>query len=163
MRVLTVKQPWASLLCEGKKDCENRLWRPKNNVGLLLIHTSKTEQKVFSKEEGNVIYPFMRNSNQEDISKGHYKEYSSIIGCVILNGVTKENYSKWCERLGNPWHWKITYPILFDENHVIHSVKGKMRIWNYSVTRELAEYIIKEYREKYNISLTSLDFPEIEF
>lgn len=39
-RALTVKQPWADLIVEGKKDVENRGWSV-NWRGVVLIHSSK--------------------------------------------------------------------------------------------------------------------------
>ena len=39
--VLSVRQPWAWLLCEGLKDVENRNWRT-NYRGELFIHAGKS-------------------------------------------------------------------------------------------------------------------------
>ena len=39
VKVLTVKQPWASLIVHGIKDIENRSWRT-NFRGRVLIHSS---------------------------------------------------------------------------------------------------------------------------
>ncbi len=41
IRVLSVQQPWAWLICFGEKDVENRTWTT-NYRGLLLIHASLT-------------------------------------------------------------------------------------------------------------------------
>lgn len=40
MRALTIRQPWAELICAGFKDVENRFWRYRN-PGDLLIHAGK--------------------------------------------------------------------------------------------------------------------------
>lgn len=40
MKVLSVQQPWASLICTGVKDVENRTWQPKEVPGRILIHAS---------------------------------------------------------------------------------------------------------------------------
>ncbi|WP_311416532.1 ASCH domain-containing protein, partial [Hoylesella shahii] len=41
MKILFVRQPWASLLVSGLKDIENRTWAP-NFKGRILIHASST-------------------------------------------------------------------------------------------------------------------------
>ena len=41
MKVLSVQQPWATMICSGIKDVENRTWKPKENPGRILIHASK--------------------------------------------------------------------------------------------------------------------------
>ena len=33
MKLLTIKQPWASLICMGIKDVENRTWRQDSLIG----------------------------------------------------------------------------------------------------------------------------------
>ena len=50
MKALSVKQPWASVLCAGIKDVENRTWQTKGAPGRILIHATKT--KVESNYEG---------------------------------------------------------------------------------------------------------------
>lgn len=42
MKCLSVKQPWASLICGGIKDVENRSWRVNDEPGRILIHAGKT-------------------------------------------------------------------------------------------------------------------------
>jgi len=39
MKCITIKQPWASLICEGIKNVENRTWKTKVR-GRVLIHAS---------------------------------------------------------------------------------------------------------------------------
>ena len=52
MKVLSVQQPWASLIVAGIKDVENRTWKPKEMPGRILIHASKkcTERTVCNNE-----------------------------------------------------------------------------------------------------------------
>ena len=37
MKALSVKQPWASVICTSLKDVENRTWKPVQTPGLFLI------------------------------------------------------------------------------------------------------------------------------
>ena len=46
MKTISVQQPWASLICAGIKDIENRTWKPKENPGRILIHASKKAPKT---------------------------------------------------------------------------------------------------------------------
>ena len=39
MKTISVQQPWASLICAGIKDVENRNWKPKDNPGRMYILT----------------------------------------------------------------------------------------------------------------------------
>lgn len=53
MRVLTLRQPWASLIALGHKKIETRSWRT-DYRGPLLIHAAKTfssEERLFASEE----------------------------------------------------------------------------------------------------------------
>ena len=45
MKALSLKQPWAELILQGKKTIETRKWRT-NFRGKFLIHASKTPDKV---------------------------------------------------------------------------------------------------------------------
>ena len=40
MKVLSVQQPWASLICAGIKDVENRTWKAAKVPDRILIHAS---------------------------------------------------------------------------------------------------------------------------
>lgn len=47
MKLLTIKQPWASLICLGIKDVENRTWRQNSLIGeRLLIMASKKDENM---------------------------------------------------------------------------------------------------------------------
>jgi len=50
MKTLSVKQPWAQLICSGLKDIENRTWKcPQKYIGKrVLIHASGSHGKKFN-------------------------------------------------------------------------------------------------------------------
>lgn len=50
MKTLSIQQPWASLICAGIKDVENRTWKAAEIPGKILIHASskKVTQNFFS-------------------------------------------------------------------------------------------------------------------
>lgn len=48
MKTLSIQQPWASLVCAGIKDVENRTWKAAQVPGRILIHaSSKKVTKYF--------------------------------------------------------------------------------------------------------------------
>ena len=58
MKVLTIKQPWATLIAKGYKEYEFRTWKTKYR-GDILIHAGKSiDKKAMSRfEEYNLVYP----------------------------------------------------------------------------------------------------------
>lgn len=49
LKVLSVKQPWASLIVNGQKDVENRTWKTRYR-GRLLIHASQRSDDISRSE-----------------------------------------------------------------------------------------------------------------
>jgi hypothetical protein len=47
MKILSVRQPWASLIASGVKDVENRTW-PTKYRGAVLIHASQRADEISS-------------------------------------------------------------------------------------------------------------------
>lgn len=147
MITLSVKQPWAYLLCSGIKDIENRTWKlPEKYKGeRVLIHASAK----------NDLYSFSKEQVQEMHSKGIDKSYltgkgkaylSAIIGSVRFVDWVVNHESIWAEKstgvlVGNKFYhkdgdvpiynWVVADPILFDKP--ILNVKGKLRFWSYGI------------------------------
>ena len=121
MKAITVKQPWASLICGGVKDVENRTWKT-NYRGRILVHAASTDFD-FSKS--------MTSEYQRYYIKSVQKPYihSAIIGSVCIVDCIKsvdDNYEPWgglyC------YHWKLANPELFPEPI---PCKGKLSLWDY--------------------------------
>jgi hypothetical protein len=53
MKAISVQQPYADWIVDGKKAVENRTW-PCDYRGLLLIHASKTKRMAYEIGDGNV-------------------------------------------------------------------------------------------------------------
>lgn len=145
MKTLSVKQPWAYLLCSGIKDIENRTWKlPKKYKGeRVLIHASAK----------NDLYSFSKEQMQEMHSKGIDKSYltgkgkaylSAIIGSVRFVDCVINHQSIWAEKshyevnlalhpLRPIYNWVVADPILFDKP--ILDVKGKLSFWDYDLGR----------------------------
>jgi hypothetical protein len=131
MKVLSVQQPWASAICTGVKDIENRTWQPKSAPGRILIHASaKKVPKDF--DEMN-LDPEMISTMANLKLFGIMPEYedmplSAIIGYVDVTGFDSEkNDSPWAG--ANSTHWHLENAYLFDEP--IKDVKGKLGLFDY--------------------------------
>ena len=124
MRVLTIKQPWASLIIEGYKRFEFRSWKTKYR-GELLIHAGKSIDK-----------------EAYERLKGYLTEMplGKIIGRVELTDCIKTTPEFFAERLkGNKdiytksifkedYAWQVELKEKFDKPI---DVKGKLGLWDY--------------------------------
>lgn len=103
MKALSIKQPWAWLICSGYKDCENRNWSLPKSFYLpqrIYVHASK---KV---DDEGAIWLW---ENKERLGiQGVIKEWTNIcnfwkgsflIGSVDIVGQITENDLEW---FGNP-------------------------------------------------------------
>lgn len=144
MKVITVKQPWASLMFIDNgykpKNIENRTW--KTNVrGRILIHAGASVlsgDNLFTDEQydqihGDIMYKMMKGKLPT----------SAIIGSVEIVDCVVNHPSIWAEQTffpiddseGHPPHqiiynWVLENPILFDTPI---PAKGKLSFWNYEL------------------------------
>lgn len=86
MKVLSVRQPWATLLVRGHKKIETRTWNTKFR-GRLLIHASaKFDDKELSK-----IYPFnIYTGNPALLPLGKIIGEVTITGCEPVENLLKD-------------------------------------------------------------------------
>lgn len=97
MKCLSVKQPWASLICMGLKDVENRSWRPKTAPGRILIHAGASVDKYAQDEAEDIV-----GHSLPDLPRG------AIIGYVDVYDFTEHSDSVWAgEGHGSEWKWKL--------------------------------------------------------
>ena len=124
MKVLTIKEPWASLIINGYKEYEFRSWKTKYR-GKILIHAGMSLEKDNAKrfQEYNLEY-----------YKGAIIGEATITDCILVD-------TKFNEELR-----KINPLVYAKSNHVeayawklenikkyvnpIH-IKGKLGLWNY--------------------------------
>ena len=153
-KVLSVKQPWAYLICSGIKPVENRTWKlPEKYKGeRVLIHAS--ENSITFKQFCNYIESLdSENMELQKIVREncfrkswlHTLETSAIIGSVEIVDCVLNHPSIWAEK--TPWiinpsehrlkpiyNWVVVEPILFDKP--ILNVKGKLGFWDYDLPEE---------------------------
>ena len=132
MKVLSVQQPWASLICSGVKDIENRTWQPKEVPGRILIHASSKkiprdyDMKYLLPEEMSVISNLKLFGICPDYDEMYY---SSIIGYVDVVGFTTDSNSFWAGP--DQIHWQLENAYLFDQP--IQDVKGKLGLFDFDL------------------------------
>ena len=130
MKTLSVQQPWASLICSGVKDIENRTWQPKEVPGRILIHASSKkipkdyDLKYLLPEEISIISNLRKFGIVPEFED---MPLSAIIGYVDVVGFTTESDSVWAGE--GQIHWKLENAYLFDEP--IKDVKGKLNLFDY--------------------------------
>jgi hypothetical protein len=142
MKAISIKQPWAYLICSGIKDVENRNWKcPQKYIGQrILIHASAKPTV-----KGNCISCWMTEDQYKfitlNISSGkrlndicfleHYS--SAIIGSVKIVDCVVNHPSVWAEK--GVFNWVLSEPILY-ENPIVN-VKGKLSFWEYDGIEEV--------------------------
>lgn len=113
MKCLSIQQPWASLICGGIKDVENRSWRVNDAPGRILIHAGKTMRPV------GELPTFFGVLIDNAIACGYVPEVEdmplgAIIGYADIVGFTEECTSDWAqEGHGAEWKWQIENARLF--------------------------------------------------
>ena len=127
MKVLTIKQPWATLIMEGYKRFEFRSWKTKYR-GDLLIHAGKGVDKEAMRRLAKYI--------PEDMPTGKILGKVTLIDCIkcdekIKEVCLKENkdvYAKstFVER----YAWQLVNVKVFDEPI---EAKGKLNLWEFEI------------------------------
>ena len=138
MKALTVKQPFAHLICVGIKDVENRTWKcPEKYIGeRVLIHSSSKRSSDLFAINDEQHKDILHKQVVLGLSGRYSIDYSAIIGSVRITGCTINHPSVWAEKTGGGktvYNWILEDAILFDKS--ILEVKGKLSFWesNYEI------------------------------
>ena len=131
MKLLTIKQPWASLICLGIKDVENRTWKQNSLIGeRLLIMASKKEENMDSTNNR------WREEYQRLVADGIVPPLNElpkgvIIGYVDVVSIDEVHDSIWA---ADSSHLKyvLTNPHLFQTP--LPGVHGQPRPINYEIS-----------------------------
>ena len=122
MKVISIKQPWASLIISGYKIYEFRTWKTKYR-GRLLIHASKTiDKKALQRfEHLNLEYPLGQVIGEVD-----------LIDCLELNpSLARKIYNEDSNVYKNVlnhvgYAWKLENVKKYDDYITIN---GKLGLW----------------------------------
>lgn len=132
MKVLTIKQPWATLIINGYKRFEFRSWYT-NYRGELLIHAGKSVDK-----EAMIR---LEKYLDCDIPIGKIIGKVNITDCIKLDEKLKEkllleNADIYKNSIIGNFSWKIENVVKFKEEIY---VKGMLGIWNYDLGDKIDE------------------------
>lgn len=124
MKVITLKQPWATLVAEGYKKYEFRTWKT-NYRGEILIHAGKTIDKEGMKRVSNLNLEYPQSKILAKVT---------IKDCIELNSeknkeIINENplvYGNKFDRTG--YAWKLENVKKINSESII---QGKLGLWNY--------------------------------
>lgn len=141
MKTITIKQPWAHLICSGIKDIENRTW-PTKFRGRVLVHAAVTP---WGKLKPDSCFSHILTEDKfcdivcEKTMSGLYLDsypFGAIIGSVEIVDCVINHESIWAEKtdgydLDSPiiHNWVLKNPIMFPEPI---PAKGKLSFWEYT-------------------------------
>lgn len=123
LKVISIKEPWASLIINGYKKYEFRSWKT-NYRGLVLIHASKGTDKEASKF----------TSLNLDYQNGFIIGEAVITDCIPVTeefelDLVKENALVYESAVGRGGYaWKLDNIKIYNKKI---PVKGKLGLWEY--------------------------------
>ncbi len=130
MKVLTIKQPWATLIMQGDKRFEFRSWQTKYR-GDLLIHAGKGIDKEAMKRLVKYLL--------DEIPLGKILGKVTLVDCIRMcpefkEMLLKENsdiYTK--SSFSENFGWQVENVQVFDEPI---EAKGHLSLWEYDIDGE---------------------------
>lgn len=123
MKVLTIKEPWATLIINGYKKYEFRSWKT-NYRGKILIHAGKsTDKEAFSR---------VKDYNLEINNRSIIGE-CNITDCILVDEafdkkLRKENPVIYRNNHIGMYAWKLDNIVKYEK---CIAVKGKLGLWDY--------------------------------
>lgn len=129
MKAITIKNPWAYLICSGFKNIENRNWNT-HYRGKILIHAGKSWantdiKKLLTAPQLNSIPASLLDKINN--SSGLINE-GAIIGEAEILRVVETSNSLWADPESR-YYWELIKPVLY--KNPITGVKGQLGIWNF--------------------------------
>ncbi len=157
MKVISVKQPWAYLLCAGIKDIENRTWKlpEKYKNETILIHASGKYHHQLEWDLESMFTDEQWIALSEKATRHIVDELpvtSAIIGSLKFTDCVINHPNIWAEKskpiafdeFGFPieydrkiYNWEADDAVLFDKP--IMGVKGRLGFWDYPMSKD--EYL----------------------
>lgn len=125
MKVLTIRQPWASLIMAGLKEYEFRSWKT-NYRGELLIHAGKTIDKEAERRLKKYLPDVL--PTEQILGKVELIDCTKVTPQFLdeLRKVNPEIYAK--SMFKEEYAWNVKVLEKFDEPI---ETKGKLGLWNY--------------------------------
>ena len=126
MKVLSIKEPWASLIMNGTKKIETRSWKTKYR-GEIYIHASLSKAKITKPE----VYELIKDMN---FKCGYIICKCNLVDCIYMtdeyvNDMKTNHYEEYiCG------HYEVgRYAWIVEDVKVIEPIeaKGKLGLWKY--------------------------------
>ena len=127
MKVLTIKQPWATLIMQGDKRFEFRSWQTKYR-GELLIHAGKGIDKVAMKRLGKYL--------PNELPFGKILGKVTLVECVKMSPKFKEMLLKENSDIYTDSSFKENYGWQLENIEVFEEpieAKGRLSLWEYDL------------------------------
>ena len=124
MKVLTIREPWASLIINGYKEYEFRSWKT-NYRGKILVHAGKgIDNNILSRfDDYNLSY-----------EKGAIIGEATLVDCILVDDefsdlLKKNNPTVYFKsHYSSKYAWKLENVIKYEKPI---NVKGQLGLWNY--------------------------------
>ena len=128
MKVLSIKEPFATLICNGKKRIETRSWKT-NYRGELYIHASlsKMGKDVLNRDE------LMEVLDNDEVSYGNIICKCNLVDCIYMTKEFVEDIKKDHQEYICGEYSEGRYAWVLDDIEVLDKkipAKGKLGIWN---------------------------------
>lgn len=127
MKVLTIKQPWATLIMHGDKRFEFRSWQTKYR-GDLLIHAGKGIDKEAMKRLAKYI--------PEDMPTGKILGKVNLVDCIKMSSEFKEILLRENKDIYTDSSFKENYAWQLEDVEVFKEpieAKGNLSLWEYNL------------------------------
>jgi len=121
-KALSIKQPWAWLICVGYKDIENRDWFTKFR-GRIFVHAGQSRLAMPLSNFDYILKRLSKNQAAEFKSAYANMTFGAIIGEVDITDCVIESHSTW---FSGKYGFKLANPVLY-ENPI--PCKGKLGLF----------------------------------
>ena len=127
MNVLTIKQPWATLIMQGNKRFEFRSWQTKYR-GELLIHAGKGIDKEAVKRLANYL--------PKELPQGKILGKVTLVECIKMTPEFKEELIKENSYIYTKSSFQENYGWQLEDVYVFNEpidAKGHLSLWVYDL------------------------------
>lgn len=130
MKVITIKQPWATLIAKGYKEYEFRTWKTKYRGDILIHAGKKVDKEALNRFKYlNLEYPVGKIIAQATITDCIYvhEEFAQKLyqknPVIYKELISKDNWNEYGFKLENV---KEINPI---------TINGKLSLWDYNYNK----------------------------
>lgn len=134
MKVISLKEPWASLIKEKVKCIETRSWQTKYR-GELYIHASKSK---LTKKETLTYQPLLELLTDPVLKYGHIIAKCKLVDCIYMDEELIEKVKKNHNEYISGSYEVGRYAWILEEIEALEEpfeVKGSLGIWNYEKSK----------------------------